>query len=463
MEKINQTIKDNLYKMRAYFQSGATLDYAFRKEQLRKLKEAIVQNEAAIFEALKKDLDKSPEESYATEVGLVLAEISVALRNLEKWMRPEKLKTNLVNFPSSSRLYRDPYGVTLIIGAWNYPFQLLLAPLVGAMAAGNCVVLKPSEVAVATSAVIARIFRENFDPRYISVHEGEGGEVIPGLMDAFRFDYIFYTGGTTVGKIIYQAAAKDLIPVTLELGGKSPAIVEREADLKAAARRIVIGKFLNSGQTCVAPDYVLAQADIKEQLFAQIVETTEKFFGKDASQSYDYGRVINRRHFDSLVSLLPEKEKIRYGGDHDRDQLYFGPTILSEVSPGDPVMRKEIFGPILPVISYDQKEDALKVIKKFEKPLSFYLFTQNKAHVKWWMKHASFGGGCINNTLWHFSNPNMPFGGVGDSGMGAYHGRFSFNTFSHSKAVLSTPTWFDPALKYPPFKGRLRFFKWMIK
>lgn len=452
-----------LKKMRAYYHSGITLDYHFRIKQLQKLKEVIMINQEEIYAALEKDLKKSREESYATEIGLVLAEITFSLKKLKKWMRPEKLKTNFLNFPSTSKLYREPYGVSLIISAWNYPFQLLIAPLVGAIAAGNCVVLKPSEVASATSAVIAKMFKGNFDPQYIVVHEGDGSKVIPGLMESFRFDYIFYTGGTTVGKLIYQAAAKDLIPVTLELGGKSPAVVEKEADLKSTARRIVLGKFLNAGQTCVAPDYVLVQNDIKKPFFEELINTTKKFYGNDASQSYDYGKAINERHFDSLVSMLPGKEKIVYGGEYDRDKLYFSPTIVTDIHPGEDVMQREIFGPILPVLSYNKKEDALDLIKGFEKPLSFYLFTKNKESEKWWMKNASFGGGCVNNTLWHLSNPNMPFGGVGDSGMGAYHGKYSFLTFSHSKAVLSTPTWFDPAFKYPPFKGRMGLFKRFIK
>lgn len=463
MKEKESTLSSALQNMRSYFSTGATLDYEFRKAQLQKLKDVILEHEEKIYEALQKDLDKSREESYATEIGLVITEISFAVKNLKKWMRPERMKTNLLNFPSSSRLYRDPYGVTLIISAWNYPFQLLLAPLVGSMAAGNCTVLKPSEMAPAISAVISEIFRKHFDPQYISVFEGDGKEVVPTLMNSFRFDYIFYTGGTAVGKVIYQAAAEKLIPVTLELGGKSPAIVEKDADIKTTARRLTMGKFLNAGQSCVAPDYVLVQKEKKDDLINELIQTTKKFFGDEPAESYDYGKMINERHFDGMMELLPEENKIVFGGKHNREKLYLSPTIVQNIDLQDAVMQKEIFGPILPVIDYNKKEDALQIIRNFDKPLSFYLFTKDKQIEKWWMKHVPFGGGCINNTLWHLSNPHLPFGGVGSSGIGAYHGKFSFLTFSHSKAVLSTPTWFDPGFKYPPFKGRLGLLKRFIK
>lgn len=452
-----------LQRMRDFFSTGATLDYEFRKSKLQKLRNAILQNEEKIYHALKKDLGKSKEESYATEIGLVLAEISFAIKNLKKWMRPERIKTNLLNFPSTSRLYRDPYGLTLIIGAWNYPFQLLLAPLTGAIAAGNCCVLKPSEMASASSALIAGMIRENFDPAYINVFEGEGSEVVPALMNSTRFDYIFYTGGTEVGRTIYRAAAEKLIPVTLELGGKSPAVVEKEADIKTTARRIALGKFLNAGQTCVAPDYVLVQKEKRDELIDALIQTTKTFFGDKPELSYDYGRIINEKHFDHLLKLLPEENKIVYGGKHKRDELYMGPAIVESPDLKSALMQKEIFGPILPVIGYENKEEALRIIRDLEKPLSFYLFTKNKKNKKWWMKNVPFGGGCINNTLWHLSNPNLPFGGVGDSGIGAYHGKFTFITFSHSKPVLDSPTWFDPGFKYPSFKNLLGLFKRFIK
>lgn len=451
-----------LQQIRNFFNSGETLSYEYRIKQLRTLKAAIVSYENEIFDALRADLKKGAEEAYATETGLVISEISYAERHLKKWMKPMRLKTNFLNFPSSSHLYRDPYGVVLIIGSWNYPFQLLINPLVGAIAAGNCAVLKPSEVAPATSSVIAKLIKNTFDKKYITVYEGEGSEVVPSLMDDFRFDYIFYTGSAGVGKLIYEAAAKKLCPVTLELGGKSPAVVENNADITTAAKRIVIGKFLNAGQTCVAPDYVLVQKDSKERLLKEINNSIEDFFGKDPHNSDDYGRIINEKRFDTLIEYLPASDKSNRD-QHSKSDLYFAPTVLPNANTDDKVMQEEIFGPILPVIGYDQKEDALGIMKKYEKPLSFYLFTSDKSSEKWWMKHASFGGGCINNTLWHLSNPNLPFGGVGGSGIGAYHGRFTFETFSHAKAVMSTPTWFDPKMKYPPFKGKLNLFKRFIK
>lgn len=452
-----------LEQMRAYYHTGATRSYDFRIRQLTRLKEAILSFEKDIFRALDHDLKKSAEEAYATESGLVLAEISFTIKRLRKWMKPKKIKTNLLNFPSSSRIFHDPYGVVLIIGSWNYPFQLLINPLVGAIAAGNCAVLKPSESAPATSAVIARMVGEFFQPQYIDVYEGEGSTVVPALMNPFRFDYIFYTGSARVGKAIYSAAAKDLIPVTLELGGKSPAVIEPSADMNATAKRIAIGKFLNAGQTCVAPDYVLVDNKVKDQFVKHLTATTRDFFGDDASKSADYGRIVHSQHFDTLLSYLPSAEKIAYGGKHNRDDLFFGPTIITGADVDDAIMQEEIFGPLLPVIGFDDKTEAMQIIDRYEKPLSFYLFTRDKASKDWWMKHTAFGSGCINNTLWHLSNPNLPFGGVGGSGLGAYHGKYSFQTFTHHKAVMSTPTWFDPKMKYPPFKGKLNLFKRFIK
>lgn len=460
---IQQVSLKGLQQMRDYFASGATRGYAFRKEQLQKLQQAIRDHEKEIFNALYVDLKKSKEESFATETGLVQAEISYAIKHLKKWMQPKSIKTNLLNFPSATRIYREPLGVALIIGSWNYPFQLTIMPLIGAIAGGNCAVLKPSEVAPATSRVIANLIAATFPKEYISVYEGEGSEVVPALMNAIRFDHIFYTGSAAVAKSIYEAAARELIPVTLELGGKSPAIVEKDADIKTAARRIVLGKFVNAGQTCVAPDYVLAHANIKKELLEELTKTTEKFFGENAAESHDYGRIVNERHFDKLISLLPQQEQIAFGGHHNLDELFLGPTILREVSTDDGLMQEEIFGPILPVISYRDRQEALETISLNPKPLSFYLFTNSKKNEKWWMERVSFGSGCINNTIWHLSNPNLPFGGVGGSGIGAYHGKYSFETFTHGKAVMKTPNWFDPNIKYPPFKGKLGLFRKLFR
>lgn len=456
-------ISSVLHHMRIFYQSRTTENFEFRRNQLMALECAIKKYEKEIFAALFEDLKKGPEESYATETGLVLAEISFTLKNLKKWMRPERLKTNLLNFPSSTRLYRDSLGVVLIIGSWNYPFQLLISPLVGAIAGGNCVVLKPSESAPATSAIISKMINETFESKYISVFEGEGSSVVPELMSATRFDYIFYTGSSNVGKIIYEAAAKELIPVTLELGGKSPAVVEKNADIKTTAKRIVIGKFLNAGQTCVAPDYVLVDHKVKDSFLQELKNSIRNFFGEDIYNSKDYGRIVNEKQFDALISLLPSPEKIEYGGHYIREQLYIEPTIITYVDTSHEIMKSEIFGPLLPVISFSDKSQALEIIMQNPKPLSFYLFSNNTNDQEWWMKHVSFGSGCINNTLWQLSNPYIPFGGIGPSGIGAYHGKFSFETFTHAKSVMSTPVWFDPKIKYPPFSGKLKIFKRLIK
>ncbi len=452
-----------LSSMRNYFDSGATKEYEFRKKQLLLLLNVIKKNEKEIFAALSEDLKKNPEEAYATETGLVIAEISFAIKRLHKWMRPQKLKTNLLNFPSTSRLYRDPLGVVLIIGSWNYPFQLLISPMVGAIAGGNCAVIKPSEGAPATSHIIAKIFGETFSPDYIRVVEGDGKDVVPAMMDAFRFDHIFYTGSTSVGKSVYQLAAEKLIPVTLELGGKSPAIVEPDADLKISARRIVLGKFVNAGQTCVAPDYLLVHESIVHPLVSEIKSWIRKFYGDDPASNRDYGKIINEKRFDRLISLLHQGGEILHGGKYNRENLYIEPTIVSDVFIDDEIMQEEIFGPLLPVLTYRNREDAVSIINQLKNPLSFYVFSKSKERVNWWVTRLPFGGGCVNNTIWQLSNPHLPFGGVGMSGIGNYHGKYSFDTFTHAKPVMKTPLWFDPSVKYPPFKGKLNLFKKFIK
>lgn len=448
--------------MRSYYESGATRPYAFRIKQLQRLKSAVLKYENEINKALYSDLKKSVEETYATETGLILADINMAIKNLHHWMKPQRAKINLLNFPSSGRIMHDPQGVVIIISPWNYPLQLSLVPLVGAIAGGNCVVLKPSEVAPATANVIEKIISEIFPAEYIKAYQGEGSEIIPAMMQAFRFDHIFYTGSIAVGKSIYHLAAKDLIPVTLELGGKSPAVIENDADIATSAKRIILGKFLNAGQTCVAPDYLLVHTDIIEKFIVELKETIRKFFGDNAQKSYDYGKIINEKRFDKLVSYLDNGEIVA-GGKHDRSSLFIEPTILKNISSDAAIMKEEIFGPILPVIAFTTTEEALTIIKKNENPLAFYVFTSNKEKEKLWLEKVAFGGGCVNNTIWHLSNPHLPFGGIGNSGIGAYHGRHSFSAFTHAKPVMKTPPWFDPAMKYPPFKGRLKWFKLLIK
>jgi len=419
-------------------------------------------HEQEIYDALYKDLKKSKEESYASELGLLLAEINVTIKNLRRWMQPQSAKTDLVNLPSRSKIYRDPLGVVLIIAPWNYPLQLLLIPLVGAIAGGNCAVIKPSELAPATSSIINEIISEIFSTQYIEVAEGDGAAIIPMMMDSFRFDHIFYTGSIPVGKIIYGLAAKKLVPVTLELGGKSPAIVEADADLSVAANRIVLGKFLNVGQTCIAPDYLLVHESIKEKLVEKLKTQISKFYTKDASTSYDYGKIINERRFDKLISYLSQGT-ILSGGQYDKPTLFIAPTLMDNIRPGAPIREEEIFGPILPIYSFKSMDEAVEIVKENANPLAFYLFTKSKKKEGEWISRVPFGGGCVNNTDWHFTNHHIPFGGVGNSGLGAYHGKYTFDTFTRLKPVMKTPAWFDPSIKYPPFKGKLKLFKWIIR
>lgn len=463
--------KNELSPLRQYFQSGSTRSYEWRRQQLLLLKQAILQHENEINQALYADLKKSPEEAYGTETGLVLAEINNTLKNLRKWMRPRSVRTNLVNLPSLSKIYRDPLGTVLIIAPWNYPFQLSLIPLAGAIAGGNCVVLKPSELAPATAAVLEKILTLTFSvgssvpgsqPEFVRVIQGDGSVTVPALLEAFRFDHIFFTGSIAVGRSIYQMAARDLVPVTLELGGKSPVVVESDADIRTAARRITFGKFTNAGQTCIAPDYLLLHADIKDRLLEELKKTILQFYGERPEESHDYGKIINEKRFDKLVSYLTQG-KIITGGRHTRSALFLSPTILEGVAMDQPLMTEEIFGPLLPVLTYRTMEEALAIIRHNPDPLAFYLFTQDAAKQAAWIERLRFGGGCINNTDWHFANHHLPFGGIGPSGIGAYHGKYTFDTFTHAKPVMRTPTVIDPAIKYPPFKGKLKWFKLFIR
>ena len=459
---MQKSIADHLHLMRQYYDIGGTRLYTFRKEQLKKLKATIFKFEHNLYDALYIDLKKNKEESYATEVGLLVAEINVALKNLHTWMEPQRAGTDLVNFPSTSKIYRDSLGVVFIVAPWNYPVQLLLIPLVGAIAGGNCVVLKPSELAPATSTVIEKIISTTFDDRYIKVVEGDGVTVVPEMMNTFRFDHVFYTGSIPVGKIIYQLAAEKLVPVTLELGGKSPAIVEAGANIATSAKRIVMGKFLNAGQTCIAPDYLLVHESVKDKLVERIKILIEKFYTGDASSAYDFGKIINERRFNKLVSYLSEGN-ILTGGQYDKSKLFIAPTLMDNVSLDAPIMKEEIFGPLLPFYTFNNTDEAMKIVQRNADPLAFYLFTPSKKKEKEWINKIPFGGGCINNADWHFTNHHLPFGGVGSSGIGAYHGKYTFDTFTRLKPVMKTPTWFDPSFKYPSFRGKLKLFKWFIR
>jgi len=399
---------------------------------------------------------------WVTETGMVISELNSAIKKLSKWMKPKRVSTNLLNLPSRSRILSEPLGVVLIIAPWNYPFQLLINPLIGAIAAGNCVVLKPSEFAPATDAVMKKIIEETFPKEYILYVQGDGAAVIPEMMNNFTFDHVFYTGSTAVGKIIYKMAADKLTPVTLELGGKSPCVVESDANIKVAARRIAMTKFSNAGQMCVAPDYVLVHESVKEKFIGSMKESIENFFSSTPEESYNYGKIINAKQFDRLNNYL-QQGKVAHGGRTDKEKLFIEPTLLTDVSMNADVMKDEIFGPILPIFSFNEKEEALKIIQQHPNPLSFYVYTSNSTKESDWLKAVPAGGSCVNNSSWHLTNHNLPFGGRGFSGIGNYHGHFSFDTFSHKKAVMKTPTWFDPNIKYPPFKGKLNLFKKVIR
>src|SRR6266487_2986567 len=394
---------EQLQFMRDYYNGGITRPYAFRTQQLQKLKRAILQNERDLHDALHTDLKKSPEESWVTETGFLISEINSALRNLRGWMQPEKVKTNLVNFPSSSYVVREPLGVVLIIGPWNYPLQLLFTPLVGAMAAGNCVVLKASEFAPATSTIMKKIIDENFSKQYISYVEGDGAEIVPLMMNNFRFDHVFYTGSTAVGKIIYKKAAEQLVPVTLELGGKSPCVVESDANIKVAARRIAMTKFSNAGQMCVAPDYVLVHKKIKEKFIEVLKGAVVKFFSEDPSSDYSYCKIINEKQFNRLLGYLNDGTII-HGGKYNLHSLYIEPTIIEDLLPGAALMKDEIFGPILPIISFENFQEAKAVIDHHPNPLAFYVYTSSSKKAKEWLQKIPAGGTCVNNSSWHLTN-----------------------------------------------------------
>src|SRR3989339_256343 len=456
-----QALIAQLQQQRHFFESGATRPYAFRKQQLLNLKRAVEEHEEAIYAALYADLHKSKEECWVTENGFFMAELKDTLANLKSWMEPEAVPTNLLNLPSSSKVMREPLGVVLIIGPWNYPFQLLFTPLMGALAAGNTVVLKPSEFAPATAAVMEKIIHAVFPPEQVLYVPGDGATVIPAMMNHFAFDHVFYTGSTGVGKIIYKMAAENLVPVTLELGGKSPCVVEEDANITIAAKRIAMPKFSNAGQMCVAPDYVLVHESKRVELIEALKKAIPQFYGNDAAKEEGYGRIINEKQFNRIIQYLSDGT-IVYGGKYDAASLYIEPTILDGVSVDSTIMRDEIFGPILPILSFNTMEEAKAIIAKNPNPLAFYIFTGSSAKEQAWLQAVPAGGACVNTAKLHLTNPNLPFGGRGFSGTGAYHGKYSFETFSHKKAVMKTPTWFDPALKYPPFTGKLKLLKWLV-
>ena len=435
-------------RLRATFDEGRTRPVAWRRRQLEQLARMMDEHSADFLAALKTDLGKPELEARVTDVAIVRNDAKQALRNLANWMRPQKVSTPLEQQPASSKVVREPLGVVLVISPWNYPVQLLLSPLVGAIAAGNCAVLKPSEVTPNVSDVIGRLVPKYLDPDAITVVQGGVDETTAVLRE--RFDHILYTGNGAVARHVMEAAAKHLTPITLELGGKSPCIVDKDVDLMVAARRIAWGKFLNAGQTCVAPDYVLVHESRERDLIDALKKVVHEFYGDDPKRTPDYGRIVNERHHRRLAVLLKDGE-VALGGQADEADRYIAPTILRNVPTNAPVMADEIFGPILPVLTVRSIDEAVTFVNARPKPLALYVFTKDPKVGEDVLARTSSGGACVNATIWHLANPNLPFGGVGPSGMGAYHGRDSFETFSHRKAVVTKSTRIDPKLAYPPY------------
>lgn len=458
MESIPQLIENQ----KAFFRTGQSKDIAYRKAALIRFRESILTNEKEIINALHADFKKPAFETVATEVSVVLKELNLAIKELWRWQIPKKVKPSLLNFPSSAKIIYEPYGTALVIAPWNYPFQLAMGPIIGAIAAGNTVVLKPSELTPKTSELIAKIIGITFDKNHVCVIEGAVA-VAQELLKQ-RWDYIFFTGSVPVGKIVYQAAAKHLTPVTLELGGKSPCIVDEFARINQAAKRIVWGKFVNAGQTCIAPDYILVHSSKEKELLEALTTEIMKAYGANPKVSPDFARIINAKNFNRLQAML-DGARIHAGGELDKQELYIAPTILKEVTPSDAVMQEEIFGPILPVLTYSSKRDIETILLANEKPLSAYVFSRKRSFKKWFTHNFSYGGGVVNDTLVHFINDNMAFGGVGHSGIGSYHGKQSFYTFSHAKSIVNRSTLLDVPLRYAPYKGKLRllrkFLKWL--
>jgi aldehyde dehydrogenase (NAD+) len=456
---MNQSYQAIYDAQKAFFKTGATKSYSFRKQQLKKLIDVFRSNSTLIEEAMLKDLHKHPQEVYMTELGPIYEEAKVQLRGMKQWMQPHTVPTPLFLLPSTTKLYPEPVGQTLIISPWNYPFLLTFRPVVGAIAAGNTILIKPSELSAHSAAVMQKIINENFPAEYMHVITGEGTEVIPDLLENFYFGHVMFTGSTMVGKMIMAMAAKQLSPVSLELGGKSPCIVDETANLKMAAKRIVWGKLLNCGQVCVAPDYLVVHEKVKEKLLEEIIFNIEKTYGKDQLQNDNYGRMINRRRFDAVVKYLNEGT-IRYGGQTNEAENFIAPTILEDIHADAAIMREEIFGPVLPVFIFKQKEEVLQLIEKNPLPLALYLFTTNKETEQFFITNVQFGAGCINETVYQLGNSNIPFGGIGPSGHGGYLGKFSFDTFTHYKGVVKKVNWFEPFFRYPPFsKSKLKLWQ----
>lgn len=434
-------------------------DIGYRKETLKKLLYNIQKSEDLIVKALYDDFKKPEFETVLTETNYVISDLKDTIKNIHKWARRKRVFPSILNFPSTDYIYKEPYGKILVIAPWNYPFQLALCPVIAAVAAGNRVVLKPSELTPNTSAIISKIIEKTFHINHVEVFEG--GVEISNKLLAQRWDYIFFTGSVAVGKIIAKAAAENLTPVTLELGGKNPCIIDETANLKLAAKRIVWGKFINAGQTCIAPDYILIQKNMKVNFISFLIEEIIKAYGKKLEKSPDFARIINTKNFLRLDSMI-EREKVIFGGETDANKLFISPTLIEEPALDSPVMKEEIFGPILPILTYETEAEIHNVVSRYEKPLAFYIFSENQSFAKKLIKNYSFGGGCINDTVVHFSNKRLPFGGVGHSGIGAYHGQLSFDIFSHHKAIVKKGNWLDLPMRYAPYKDKLASVKRLL-
>ncbi|HRG18894.1 MAG TPA: aldehyde dehydrogenase [Flavobacterium lutivivi] len=437
-------------------------DINYRKQCLIKLLHAIEENENEIAKALYKDFKKSEFEAYLTETFIVISELKHIIKNINKWAKPKMVLPSILNFPTLDYVYKEPYGKVLIISPWNYPFQLAVSPAIAAIAAGNSVTIKPSELTPNTSALIAKIFSNLFEKSHVEVIQG-GIETSQDLL-AKRWDYIFFTGSVSVGKIVAKSAANNLTPVTLELGGKNPCIIDKNCDLDIAAKRLVWGKFVNAGQTCIAPDYLIVEKSIKENLIQKLINEIEISYSINQQQSVDYPRIINKKNWERLVNFT-KQQNIVYGGKHDENELFLSPTLIDEPSLESPLMQEEIFGPILPILTYEHKNDIEQIVQKFEKPLALYVFSNDKKFSEELINKFSFGGGCVNDTLIHFANKRLPFGGVGFSGIGAYHGKLSFDIFSHQKAIVKKAIWLDIKLRYAPYKNKIetikKFVNWL--
>lgn len=462
MNFTSKDVENMITEQRQFYFSRATKSVKFRKEQLKKLKKSILKYEKEILNALYLDLRKSEFEAYATEIGIVLDSISYMVKHVEEWMEPEAVKTPIQYQMGKSFIVREPYGVTLIIGPFNYPFQLVMEPLVGAIVGGNTAIVKPSETSVHTAAIIKKVIEETFHPSYIRVVEGEKDEVT-ALIHA-SFDYIFFTGSVAVGKVVAKAAAERLTPIALELGGKSPAIVDQTANLEVAAKRIVWGKFTNTGQTCVAPDYLLVHKDVYDRFMKILKETIRSFYGKNPLKSPDYGRIVNLRQFDRLQQIIKEeRDAITFGGRIDRDDLYIEPTIIEYVKWTSPSMQEELFGPILPVMMYNDLPLAIHQIRQLPKPLAAYFFSEHEKATQYFLEELPFGGGCINDTITHVGNLHLPFGGVGPSGVKAYHGKASFENFTHAKSILKKSSKLETNVLFPPYNQKVKIVRSIMK